>query len=350
MRWPWQQKRSASENVGGGAIIHRPALDDELLPSPLRVADVGYVEAGVRLIADCLAACEVRNGPDAVDAAFLHCLARHLMLRGEALFLINTESGMIKLNQSSSWTVSGQSPEPMEWLYREITTAGPDADATHNEVAAGVLHFRINQTAERPDRGRSPLLLSRKTAELATLVETRLVEESKASTGQLLSLTLPMGADDGPGQYEQAYKRLGKLAGSTFIERQSMPDGASRQNFVGRMRAGPEYHANQIGLRREIRADIASALGTPPELLGLAGSLPSRESYRIFILTRIASLAAVIQSELRMKLDAPMLQLDTARLVGRDLTNTARAIKSLTDAGVPLDQATAICGVMNDAG
>ena len=63
---------------------------------------------------------------------------------------------------------------------------------------------------------------------------------------------------------------------------------------------------------------------------------PAPPRYRQLIFVTLAPLAAIVQSELREKLDSPGLVLSFAGLHGADLATRGRALKQLVDAGVSL--------------
>ena len=57
-------------------------------------------------------------------------------------------------------------------------------------------------------------------------------------------------------------------------------------------------------------------------------------------------MALVVAAELRVKLDSPGLSLDFSALFASDLSGRARAFGSLVKAGMPLQEAAALAGLL----
>ncbi len=87
-----------------------------------------------------------------------------------------------------------------------------------------------------------------------------------------------------------------------------------------------------------------SALGVPPSLIDPAGAGggATRETSRWFQRSTVEPLVRVVEEQLR-KLN-PAIALSTAALGGRDVVSQSRAVKTLVDAGVALDEALTLAG------
>ena len=99
-----------------------------------------------------------------------------------------------------------------------------------------------------------------------------------------------------------------------------------------------------IDLHRRLSMAVCSALGVPPSLIDPAGAGggATRETSRWFQRSTVEPLVRLVEEQLR-KLD-PSIKLSAAPLGGRDLVAQSRVVKSLTDAGVALDQALELAG------
>ena len=72
----------------------------------------------------------------------------------------------------------------------------------------------------------------------------------------------------------------------------------------------------------------------------------AREALRRWLHTTVGPLALMVQSELRTALDAPELKLSFDNLFASDLSGRARAFGSMVKAGLALDKAAALSGLM----
>ena len=95
-----------------------------------------------------------------------------------------------------------------------------------------------------------------------------------------------------------------------------------------------------------VEETILSICGIPPGLARAEGG-ESRESFRRWYSGTVLPLAALVQAELRAKLDVPDLRLDFGALAAADIHGRARAWRSLVgmDAKMPPAEARAIVGL-----
>ena len=105
-----------------------------------------------------------------------------------------------------------------------------------------------------------------------------------------------------------------------------------------------------LELRTQSALDVLAACGVPASLVvASADGTGQREAWRRFVLASVVPLARSVTTELRVKLDSPMLSLGFSSLYGHDLSGRARALAALVTAGVPLAEAQTIAGLA-DAG
>ena len=71
-----------------------------------------------------------------------------------------------------------------------------------------------------------------------------------------------------------------------------------------------------------------------------------RESWRRFLHGSVAPVAALLASELAVKLDVPDLRLSFDSLFSSDLSGRARAFQSLVNGGISTDKAAGLAGLM----
>ena len=111
------------------------------------------------------------------------------------------------------------------------------------------------------------------------------------------------------------------------------------------MRIGANPPASLATLRDGITQTTLAACGVPPSLVsGAANASGAREALRIFFRATVLPLARLIEGELQRKLDAPV-RFDFRDLAAADVATAARATKTLTEAGVPVNEAKALAGL-----
>ena len=74
----------------------------------------------------------------------------------------------------------------------------------------------------------------------------------------------------------------------------------------------------------------------------------AREAFRRLLHTLLEPWGRIVAQELGNKLDLPGLLFDWSSIRGADVQGRARALKSMTDAGLPIEQASAIAGLIDE--
>ena len=282
----------------------------------------------------------------AVTAETLELVGRELVRRGEILFVIEvTDDGTVCLHPAAYWHVQG-GHRPDSWRYL-ATLAAPSRDAPMRSYPAdAVVHIRHGATAAQPWRGRSPLALSKRTADIASWLELRLGEEAGTRVGNLL----PVPTLDGT---EPLQADLGRLKGNTaLVETTSGGWDTGEQNaphhdFQPR-RLGADPPQVLPTLRDGLTDSILAATGVPIELVHPSDGTGQRESWRRFLHGTILPVARAVTQELQAKLEQPELSLDFAELRASDVAGRARAFGSLVNGGMEIDKAAAVSGVLTD--
>ena len=127
----------------------------------------------------------------AVTPQILALLGRQLVVRGEALLLIDVdvEAGIVSLRPASAWDVIGGS-DPASWRYR-IDLAGPSRTTTVSRPAEAVAHVRVNADPGTPWKGQSPLARAGLTAALAAQLEKGLTAEARTPVRPHRAVAVP---------------------------------------------------------------------------------------------------------------------------------------------------------------
>ena len=265
----------------------------------------------------------------------LMVIGRELIRQGEQVLLIDGYQSRFRLRIAGSWDVYGE-PRPEGWSYR-VHLWGPSGTFYSHVPAAAVVHCRVNCDPARPYQGQSPFKLSRQTAQTAQTVETSLRKEYRIAPTRIV----PLGGT--PRQSGDATTSLSK--GGVLATTEGKPTSLAGDSRVKEI--GPKPEPATVQLRKDMMFDLLAAAGFPPALAdSRADGTSRRESYRQMLHSTLQPLAAVVQGELRDKLDSPDLTISFRRLGAADIASKARSVKQLTEAGLTLDQALEIVALV----
>ena len=300
-------------------------------------------EAGIGIISRAFALADVEPAIAALTPAMLSHISRQMIGRGEAVLYLSTYDSWVI---PSSYDVSG-SYEPSSWRY-QLALAGPAGQAEVHASADRVLHFRYAVESERPWVGVSPLQGASTSARAALRLEASLEAEAKMSTGLLIPIPPQAGrrGTDGsaPGWLSQIKNLKGQIAYPPSLT-SGLGDGriaAPARDWVPQ-RIGPMPPAEVVELRQSMLLSSLAALGVPAELVGGASDAGLREAYRRFTFGTLLPMGELIAAELGQKLNRTY-QLGFDRLHAADIASRARALGSLVQSGVGLDEAMELAG------
>ena len=280
-----------------------------------------------------LAFASAESSHSALTPSVLERIGRCLVLKGEVVLLIEVQGDDVLLLPASSWAITG-SPSPASWRY-ELTLPAPDGDLVRRVAGAGVVHLQY-ASGPHPWKGCGPLQGARLSATLAANLEQRLGQEAGAKVGYLLPTPL---APDSPA-LTALKSDLGQLKGGVALvesARQGLGAGAQAAPLKDweLKRFGMNPPESVVKLRHEAAQSVLLACGVPSEI--------SREAYRQLLHGRIAPLARLVEAELSMKLEVPVV-LNFDQLRAADIMSRARAWASLVTAGMDAEQAGRIAG------
>ena len=98
-------------------------------------------------------------------------------------------------------------------------------------------------------------------------------------------------------------------------------------------------------LRTDSAQAVLAACGVSADLFTHGDSAGQRESWRRFLHGSVQPLGDLLAAELADKLEAPGLRLTFGGLFASDLSGRSRALGSMVQAGVPLEDARALAGL-----
>ena len=190
--WPFgkfEQRESYTDAIT--AALFEAASGGSVPPS---VEALGSVEAAAGLWSRAFASATVAPATPATLAltpSVLAAIGRGLAVRGDVLFELAVDGGMV-LTQASSWKVKGGN-RPETWRYAVELPLPSGKVSKRTLPAESVLHLRYATRPGAPWAGVSPLGMADETRALATWIEKRLAEEASTATSYVLPL--PEAAD-----------------------------------------------------------------------------------------------------------------------------------------------------------
>ena len=333
-------------------VEHRESATDAIVTAliaqaggssvPPSVEALGAVEAAAGLWSRAFASATVEPQTPATIAltpVVLAAIGRGLAVRGEVVFVLDVDGGVI-LSQASSWKVRGGN-RPETWRY-DVELPLPSGKVSKRTLPSdAVLHVRYATRPGAPWAGISPLGMADETRALATWIERRLAEETSTATSYVLPLPEAANVDKLKADIKSGRGRL-HIVDTTSTGWGDGTAAAPRQDWKSN-RLGADPPDSLGKLRSDVKADIFGVYGIPSSIHGTGGS--ARESYRQFLGSTIAPLAKIVTEELSAKLDTPTLALTFQDLRAADIASRARAYKQLIDAGMGAAEAAEVTGL-----
>ena len=320
--------------------------------SPARPSESGALQVGAGLIGRAFASrrndCQGRGlqSSQALTPDVLERIGRELTRTGECLFYIRVNRGGLRFFPVVSHDITGTF-DPLSWRYR-LDLSGPSGTWSINARPDNVLHVRYMVEAGKPWQGVAPLTVARSAGRLNAEVNGALKDESSGVRGNVLAVP----KDGGSSTLETLKAQLSGLNGKTaLVETTSSGWGqgqvqAPRTDWEPR-RLGANFPDSLVGLRNDSDRLILAVLGVPIGLLEKTDGAAMRESWRQLLHATVAPLGKLVETELRSKLDSPALSFSWSELRASDIAGRARGFSSMVTAGMPLDKAAALSGLLS---
>ena len=266
-------------------------------------------------------------------------IGRALVRHGEAVFAIDN----LRLIPATTVTVEG-GPNPESWSY-QLTLAGPSEYTTRTLPANRVLHLVYAIEASSPWRGVSPIEAAGTTRKLLDNLELRLAQETGEGVGNLI----PVPNLSAAGQLQadiQALKGKTVLVESTAANWGSGSSGGAPTGDFQSRRVGANPPEGLVRLRREVEESLLGACGIPTTVLDASAAAAARETFRQFLHLTISPIARHIAGQIQAAFEMDTFEITFDRLMASDLSGRARAMQSMVAAGVEVDKAMALSGLM----
>ena len=352
IRWPWSKRepeRRQGEPLAGqvGDLFFNLAANQAEAGDPSGIA---ALEAPTALYARAFAAAVVSpaEARTALTPTYMALMARNLIRRGEDVHQIEVRGSRVVLRPVGFWHVRGPADEE-RWIYHLYRYGASESD--HDLVeGARVVHCRYAVHSSRPWLGVSPLQWASRTGTLAAALEIRLGEEAGGPVGHVL----PVPQDGGDGADEDPLakfkKDMGGAKGRTILAETTAAGWGE-----GRMAAPlADYKPQRFGasppdtlpsLRTQAAESVLSACGVPVSLVTDADGTSQREAWRRFVMGSVEPLLEMVALEIEAKLEVSV-SFDLSRLWAHDLAGRAASFKAMVTAGMEIERAVALAGLM----
>lgn len=363
IRWPWRRDLTAQTAPRNyGELIDQMVY--WLATGARGEVDVrlsGVLESASRLYQSAFAGTQPVSGSGVVAAALsadqLGQAGRDYIQRGEAVFLIHTRPEL----QLEPVIITDAHGRPGQVTYT-VRREGPDESIELETGGQDIIHAIFERDSARPYIGTPPWISGGHAARAVAALERWIGDEAGGSQGWTFASAFENSSSGGQGaapterqsrQVRQTGRaRFGDTRGEVVpLPTQHRP--LMHANSVGPApgtadrlwRFGPEFANPAPMLYQQLRAVVAASCGVPPLLLSDAAGGPAvRDAYRWWISTQVAPLTRVLAAELTRKLGAEVrLELPESRTA--DIQSRARAVHSLTQSGVKLEQALELTGL-----
>ena len=352
MKWPWQKnERRDSGGDFSDAVVR--LLEAQAAGSAADASSTAAVEAAAGALSRAFASATVEGESwvqDAVTPTFLAQVGRDLIRAGDSMHVIRVGSnGMAQLIPCSSWHWEGNH-DPDSWTVR-ATAYGPSTSTTWNVSSESVVFVKWGSSPGQPYIGTGPTSWAHLTARLQSEAERSLADEAGGPLAQLISIP----SDGGDGEDTDPMKLLkadiAKSRGKAVLLETTQAGwdtgrAAAPQRDWKPARLGPEPTEAMVAIAKDSFARMLAACGASPSLFDDSDGTSKREALRQFHLGAVRPLAKILETELSAKLETPVrLQFD---LYAIDLQGRATAFAKMVQAGMAIEKAASLSGVLMD--
>ncbi len=302
-----------------------------------------------------LASVEPRNRRTApLTPSTLAMIGRALCRSGEIVFDLRVSGGHLSMLPASAAYVTTGSGDRRTWIYT-VTVDGPGSTVTVYRGRSGVAHLTYMVDPVRPWLGRPPWASASLSGTLLAGIERQLAGEAGSASGYILP-TPDVGdrgqegedADEEEDPLTTLRRDLAAAGGRTVLA----PTTAAGYGAGPGAAPGKDYKPERFGFappetavetRRDVERSILAACGVPPVLANHAAPGTSmREAWRQMTVGTVEPIAAIIGDQL-----SEALGVDVTLTMPRaaDVATLARAVQSLTGAGMSFEDARGVVGL-----
>ena len=305
---------------------------------------VGALEACAGVIGRGFASAEVGGRSvvaEALNPDVLEMVGRSLIRRGEILLYVDTTGDRLLLLPATSYDIQG-GPNPSTWEYN-LMLNGPSGTISYTGVGAdSVIHIKYAVDPVEPWRGNAPMDVARLSGRLSAETVNALADESSTPVGQLMGL--PVDGDDPTVTLLKSDMKTskGKMA---FLQTGDWGNVGEGYADLTPKRFGAAPTEHLVELLKVSSSEVYAACGFNPALFISGDSASLRESWRLALFGVVAPLAVKVTSELSYKLETDVT-LGFEEMKASDVQGRARAFMTMVGAGMELERAVALSGLL----
>ena len=306
------------------------------------VFKTGALESAAGMYARILAAARV-EGTDALTARTRYRIGRDLVRSGESVHLVDTGDGRLRLTPVSSFDIRSG------FRYALEIPQPPGGKVLKRTVARdGVLHVLWSEDPAQPWRGCGPLTVASGLAKLAGASESKLAEELEVPSAAIL----PVPPDGAETVLQGIRTDIGSAKGRALMAESTVvgPDGdghGGTQHDWKPSRLGPAIPSEMRLLHLDTTDAVFGACGIPASLAsrGEASGTQLREDYRRWVQISVEPVAAMIADVASEVLESE-IRFDFTHIWAHDLTARATAFQKMVQAGMAIEKAVQVSGLM----
>ena len=284
----------------------------------------------------------------------LAMIGRALCRSGEIVFDLRVSGGHLTMLPASAANVTTGDGDRRTWVYT-VTVDGPGDARTAYRMRDGVAHLQYMVDPVRPWIGRPPWASASLSGTLLAGIERQLAGEAGSASGYILP-TPDVGdrgqegedADEEDDPLTTLRRDLAAAGGRTVLAPTTAAGygagpGAAPSKDYKPERFGFAPPETAVEARRDVERSILAACGVPPVLANHAAPGTSmREAWRQLTVGTVEPLATLIADQLS---DALGVGVTLTMPRSADVATLARAVQSLTGAGMSVEDAREVVGL-----
>ena len=282
-------------------------------------------------------------------------IGRQVMRNGEALLALEVIDGELVYLPCSVVNIDGD-VTPDSYLYR-VSFSTPDSVIHRTYPASRIIHVKYGTSASLPYRGLSPLRLSSLSSSFHLNLESRLREESTATSAYVVPVPTARKdrSADGDDPLDKLEKQLRGVRGKTRLVQDMSTwqgsDGKTSKQSSGwdQKRLGFDATEAMRQFREQVHQHILGAYGVSEGLFRSSGSGQSiRELWRVFTFSSLTPVGMLAAHEIGRAIGEPGLELSFEKTYAADVLSRATAFARLVkDDKMDVNKALAITGLLD---
>ena len=343
MKWPFGKKtedRSAISFSGNASTDAVSVLEAQAAGSSITAA-VAAVEVAAGYWQRGFQTATASAMADVLTPSVLGYIGRNLCMVGQSVLEIDLDDSGLRLLTPDSYEITAVSYHPSDWRYNLKYNVADGECIIHERSADSVVNIRYAADHRRPGYGKGPLQFAGLTRDVLQVLEYAIKHAAIVPTGVLW----PMEG----GSEESISNTLSnwvKIRGGVMPTelRSGFAIGQDATNAYKPFLLGPNPSPALANLHDAAEKAILGACGVPTSTLGQSDGTLAREAFRQFLAVTLQPVAKVVAQELSIGLET-QIDFNFGELAAADVASKARALNSLVQAGLTVEDAKAAVGL-----